>query len=242
MRAETARELFAKTHVRIEFSRRAIGEWGQGELPGVKGAARIITCETDVPSFGWAAGNWSCSFTISADIFSLEDAIDVWKKQGTIRVQVIGSAVEGGNDSGGDDFEDDDDDEDDDDSESGVLKLPGTTPSELSETFNIAMTDNYRVDLEVKGIKSGKFSATWAGDGPPGGLTQPEASIRASIKDAAEASIGHAIDLWRAYDDEESKDILVDLKFWLAEVAKGKTLAAIDSEIEAEKDELEEEK
>lgn len=227
----TARELFGKTRVRVEFSRRPIAEWEQMEL--TDGPRRIVCCETEIPSFGWSDGNWSFPFLIDADVFSLEDAIDAWKKQGSVRLCVIGQALEG-----------------DDSGESAAPKrkpgrpkkepaapkpdgptLPGMTDGDLTESHSVSLTKNYRLNIGIAGLPEGKFSCFWDGIGPAGACDQGEPSIRTSINEAAKASIGHAIDRWSSNPDDESKLVVANLRDWLGALESGKSPKLIESEM-----------
>jgi len=234
MTGSTAREMLGKTRVRVEFSRRPPGEWGQSEIVD-DGPRQIISCETEIPSFGWSDGNWQFAFLISADRFSLEDAIEIWKKQGSIRLQVLGAAVEDAPDvrpSGS--------------SEPAKPKrgrptkqksdepasptIPGTSPNDLAETFNVVLTKKYRVEIVVAGQPDGRHSCKWQGDGPVGGCEQGEPSIRASQQEAVKSSIGNAVDYWSTYSDDESKEVVAALKHWLAELEAGKSAQLIEAE------------
>lgn len=231
MTGSTAHELLGKTRVRAEFSRRPMAEWNQMELTD-DGPRRIISCETDIPSFGWSDGNWQFAFLISADSFSLEDAIESWKKQGSIRLQVIGEAVE----SDGSDVE----------SARPAAKpkakkeakpkgpaLPGVESA--SERYSVAFTADYRVGIKVTQQSDGKFACQWEGVGPAGGCEQSEPSIRVSENESAIASIGNAVDFWGTYSDEQSKDVVADLKRWLSALEAGKSPRLIEAESESDK-------
>ena len=234
MTGSTAREMLGKTRVRVEFSRRPPGEWGQSEIVD-DGPRQIISCETEIPSFGWSDGNWQFAFLISADRFSLEDAIEIWKKQGSIRLQVLGAAVEDAPDvrpSGssepakpkrGRPAKQKSD-------EPASPKLPGTSAQDLSDTFDVITLDKYRLEILVVGQPDGRHSCKWQGDGPVGGCEQGEPSIRSSQQEAVKASIGNAVDHWSTYSDDESKQVVAALKHWLAELEAGKSAQLIEAE------------
>jgi len=233
MTGSTAREMLGKTRVRVEFSRRPMGEWNQSEIVD-DGPRQIITCETEVPSFGWSDGNWQFAFLISAERFSLEDAIEIWKKQGSIRLQLLGAAVEDVPDVGRSNAP-----------ETAKKKpgrpkkeataatgptIPGTTPQELDESYNVALTGKYRLEISIVGQQDGRYSCKWQGDGPVGGCEQGEPSVRASQQEAVKASIGNAVDYWSTYSDDESKQVVAGLKHWLAELEAGKSAQLIEAE------------
>lgn len=235
MSGSTAREMLGKTRVLAEFSRRPIGEWGQTEIIA-DGPRRIVVCETEVASFSWSDGNWQFAFLISADKFSLEDAIECWKEQGSIRLQVIGAAVE----EPGDRRQTEPDapapkkpkktKEPKPKQPKPGAEIPGTTADDLAENYSVGLTDRYRLDVKVSQQSDGKFCCQWDGFGPAGDCEQGEPSVRSSEKEAVSSSIGNAVDYWGVYPEDEAKEIVVSLKHWLCELEAKKTPKQIEFE------------
>lgn len=240
MTGSQARELFGKTRVRIHFSRRPIDEWGPSEEwereVGSAGPRRIIETETEVPSFGWADDKWTFGFRITEEEFSHDEAVEFWKNQGSFRIEVLGEAIK----------EDSPRPKAKEPKEPKARKppkaetkpanetkaLPGTSDAELSDKHSVALTDQFRIDIEILGIGEGKVSCRWTGEGPTGPCEEPEASVRSSPIQAAIASIGKAVDHWRDYSDEESQVVLARLRHWLKELEAGKSPSLIESEAE----------
>lgn len=231
----TARELLGKTRVRIDFSRRAVGEWGQGEIIA-DGPNRIVSCETEVASFSWSDSNWQFSFLISADRFSLDDAIEIWKKQGSVRLELLGQAIEGDSDSDAEESE-----AEPVEPKKGRKKkteaaatptksLPGVGPDDLIDRHNVALTTKFKIDIAIRSLPDGRFSCEWTGDGPVGACEQNEPSIRAAAKEAVSSSLGNAVDFWDNYDGDEETEVVKRLRFWIRELEAGKTPAMIESE------------
>lgn len=229
-----ALELFGKTRARIEFSRRPVGEWGQGEME--EGPRRIVCCVTEIPSFGWADGKFTFSFRIEGSAFHYDEAFDFWKNQGSVRVEVLGDAVEEGEEAA---------------TTAAAPKkpgrpkkpkpeangqapatpqIPGTTEADLADSYSVAFTEKYNVSIAITRIDAEKFSCVWAGTGPAGGTSEPEPSVRASVNQAAIGSIGKAVDYWRSYTDPESEQVLASLRHWLKELEAGKTPKLIEAE------------
>ena len=96
MEPDTAAELLHKSHVRMEISRRAIGEWRHADLPGVEdqSTTRIIECETDIMACTWRAGYWNFSFLIDTSILSINEANEIWNCGGSCRLTLLGKAIE----------------------------------------------------------------------------------------------------------------------------------------------------
>lgn len=231
-----ALELFGKTRARVEFSRRPVGEWGQGEIVDEDtGPRRIVSCVTEIPSFGWADGKFTFSFRIEGSSFHYDEAFDFWKNQGSVRVEVLGEAVEEGaaepvtttepkkkrgrpkKDEAGQ-------------APKETPALPGATEADLADSYNVAFTPNFTVSIAITQVDSERFSSVWTGTGPTGDCGEPEPSIRASVNQAAISSIGKAVDHWRAYTDPESEQVLGSLRHWLKELEAGKTPKLIEAE------------
>lgn len=228
-RGDSALEFFGRKRCRIRFSRRQLGEWNQGELP-IDSSTQIFECESEIPSFGWSNGDFHFAFW--TDSITDSQAKRLYRKAGSIELQVLGEAVKG------------------DDSEAVAAPkrkpgrpkkepaapkadeptLPGMTDGELTESHSVSLTENYRVDIGIAGLPEGKFSCAWSGNGPAGACEQGEPSIRTSINEAAKASIGHAIDRWSANPDDESKLVVANLRDWLGALEAGKSPKLIEAE------------
>jgi hypothetical protein len=198
----------------------------------------MVTCETEVPSFGWSDGNWNFGFLIDADRFTLEEAIEYWKKQGAIRLTPLGAALEGESaapktSTNGDEPK-----------KRGRPKkteaaaapktpaLPGVKEEDLTESYSVAMTDKFQVEIWTDQQADGKFRCKWEGTSPAGACAQGEPSVRVSEIESAKGSIGNAVDYWREYSDDQSKWIVDRLKLWLRELESGKTPKLIEAELD----------
>lgn len=227
---DSAIDFFGKKRLRLRFSRRGVGEWGQDQIIE-DGPGQIFDCEVEVPSFSWRGGNWQFDFW--TDKISFEQAKAMYRKAGSIEVEVLGEPVEVGSSPSA--------------AKNGSAKkpkgkgakkkaeptatIPGTTPEELAENHSVSITNKYRVDIKVVALPEGQFSCLWSGEGPAGGCEQGEPSIRKSANNAASASIGNAVDFWTTYSsDDEAKAVIQDLRNWLKDLEDGRTPAAIEAE------------
>jgi hypothetical protein len=227
---DSALEFFGRKRLRIRFSRRGVGEWGQGQIVE-DGPGQIFDCETEVTSFGWTNGDFHFSFW--TDQISFESAKSMYRKAGSLEVEVLGEPVSG-------------DETEDHSASNGAPKrcrpkkaavaskgptLPGMTPDELSESHSVALTDKFRVDVKIIGLPEGKFSCQWTGDGPAGECGEAEPSVRSSSVQAVISSIGRAVDHWLTYPGAEERKIVEQLRHWLHELEAGKTPNVIESEL-----------
>lgn len=234
---DSALEFFGKKRLRIRFSRRGVGEWGQGQIVE-DGPGQIFDCETEVASFGWTNGDFHFAFW--TDRISFESAKSMYRKAGSIEVQVIGEPVESDGAPA---------------SPSGKPKkppkaappakpkgptIPGTTPEELADNHSVALTENFRVDLKIVAMPEGKFSCQWSGEGPGGDCGEGEPSVRNSSTQAAISSVGKAVDEWAAYPGDEEQEVVGILREWLRRLELGETPAGIEADLAEDEEDDEE--
>ena len=91
--AATADDLFGWKRCKIEFSRRAITDWGQAELPNVDGPRRILTAVADVSGYSRTRHNFKFGFLVEVDELEIAEAFDMWKARGSCRVEVLGEPI-----------------------------------------------------------------------------------------------------------------------------------------------------
>lgn len=91
--AATADSLFGWKRCKIEFSRRAISDWSQAELPNVEGPRRIISAVADVSGYSRTRHNFKFGFMVEVDELEIAEAFDMWKSRGSCRVEVLGEPI-----------------------------------------------------------------------------------------------------------------------------------------------------
>lgn len=228
----SALEFFGKKRCRIRFTRRGVHEWDQSELAtGSLRTIAIYECEAEIPSFGWAAGDFHFSFW--TDKIPFEAAKAMYRKGGSIELEVIGDALHEG-----------DEESDEAPAEDPKPKrkpkapaagpktkaLPGTTTEDLKETHQVGFTENFSLTIEITPTGDDRFSCHWEGVGPAGAVEQEESSVRAAMVESVKSSIGNAVDFWSNYPGEEAGKIVEACRIWLREMELGKLPALIESE------------
>ncbi len=240
----TAGALFRWKRCRIEVSRRPINEWDQAELPAMAdGDRRIITAEADISGYKASRHFTDVAYWLDAALLRPEEALDWWKSQGSVRVEVIGEPL-----SKSDESEQAETSEADDVAPQRPRPtLPNLEPVDMVEpiTIVVAKTDEYELSIDYHRNRSGWWT-TLASDGPNGWESEqdyPEIPLRQSAEQAVEARIGQQVDAWsklcadphvqsRREFHEQAMDIVAQMKHWLSELSQGKRVADVAAQLQ----------
>lgn len=229
----TAQELFGRTRVNLEFSRRPVKEFDD-DGSFVDGTRPVFSVETEIHAFGWNSGNWSFSALVPDDTYPLEDAIADWKSQGTVRVEVLDKL----------DPEVEEPEQPKrgrgrpkkvtEESESAPNLFDGKKtdkpkePASVHLNISVAFTDKYRLNLEVKQLDDKQWSSQGSGECPSGTYDESNPSIRSSQNEAAQSSLGRAIKVFdKDESDAEAMQIAKECRRWLKSLTSGQSLEDI---------------
>lgn len=228
----TAQELFGRTRVNLEFSRRPVKEFDD-DSAFIDGTRPVFSAETEIHSFGWNGGNWSFSALVPGAVYTSDDAQDDWKAQGTVRIEVlsklspeIAEEPEQPKRGRGRPKKATEEAEAAPNLFDEKKKESKPEPS-LDVSVGVALTNKCRVGLRVKQLPDMRWESQWSGDGLAGTCEEKEPSVRVSQSEAAQSSLGRAIEHFGQYEDGESKDVVKELRRFLKSLTSGQSLEDI---------------
>jgi hypothetical protein len=184
--ASTANDLWGWKRSKVEFGRRSVNTWDQLEVPV---ASETFRCVADISGFKRNRTHWTFGFFIDMSEISIEQAYDLWKSQGSCRVEPLGDIPEESKRSESENPEN----ESDGDDEPAEVRRP------VPSLFDPEKTER---DMDVD--EEGYFTDPLAYGAP---IRDEDASCVISIGIGPDGRVYMAADLLLALDDENDESL-----------------------------------